>query len=259
MECNDAPAQTPPSQRCHRLLQSGISASSEQASSVRTTLRYLTDIISFSADNALGGPTAALIAYHNPSITVNVVDLNTERIAAWNGNHLPIHETGLPKIVRIARDGTNEATVSGLSGMSKSSSVCLPARKPNLFFSTNVTPCISSADIIFICVNTPTKMYGVGAGASADLGALEAATRTIAKNAKSGAVIVEKSTVPCGTARIISDIVSLPEVSRPPPHCLSFGFSFVIQTETFPSWTCRVRLDGNARHDVSGGALKHTI
>lgn len=66
------------------------------------------------------------------------------------------------------------------------------------------------ADIIFICVNTPTKMYGLGAGSSADLGALEAATRTIAKHAKAGAVIVEKSTVPCGTARIISDIVSNP-------------------------------------------------
>lgn len=163
-----------------------------------------------------GGPTAALIAYHNPSITVNVVDLNSERIAAWNSNHLPIHETGLPKIVRIARDGTQEATVTGLSAGGKgapSSSIHLPSRSPNLFFSTNVVPCIATADIIFICVNTPTKMYGVGAGASADLGALESATRTIAKNAKSGAVIVEKSTVPCGTARIISNIVSsaLPE------------------------------------------------
>ncbi|KKY34040.1 putative udp-glucose 6-dehydrogenase [Diaporthe ampelina] len=163
--------------------------------------------ICFVGAGFVGGPTAALIAYHNPSITVNVVDLNAERIAAWNANHLPIHETGLPKIVRIARDGTNEATISGLPGMGEASRVCLPARKPNLLFSTSVTPCIASADIIFICVNTPTKMYGVGAGASADLGALESATRTIAKNAKSGAVIVEKSTVPCGTARIISDIL----------------------------------------------------
>lgn len=142
------------------------------------------------------------------------MDLNTERIAAWNANHLPIHEMGLPKIVRIARDGTNEATITGLPGMSESG-LRLPARKPNLFFSTNVTPCIAEADIIFICVNTPTKTYGVGAGASADLGALESATRTIAKNAKSGAVIVEKSTVPCGTARIISDIVSFPESLTP--------------------------------------------
>ncbi|KAJ4422121.1 hypothetical protein N0V82_003204 [Gnomoniopsis sp. IMI 355080] len=58
-------------------------------------------------------------------------------------------------------------------------------------------------------------MYGVGAGASADLGALEAATTTIAMYAKAGAVIVEKSTVPCGTARIISDILrqNRPETS----------------------------------------------
>lgn len=180
--------------------------------SVATTIVTLSSAppvrnICFVGAGFVGGPTAALIAYHNPSIIVNVVDLNTERIAAWNANHLPIHEIGLPKIVRIARDGTNEATITGLPGVTESSGLRLPAREPNLFFSTNVTPCIAEADIIFICVNTPTKTYGVGAGASADLGALESATRTIAKNAKSGAVIVEKSTVPCGTARIISDIL----------------------------------------------------
>lgn len=166
----------------------------------------------------IGGPTAALIAYHNPLITVNVVDLNTERIAAWNSSHLPIHETGLPKIVRIARDGTNETTMT-VPGL-ESNTIQLPARNPNLFFSSNVVASISEADIIFICVNTPTKMYGIGAGASADLGALEAATRTIAKNAKAGAVIVEKSTVPCGTAKIISDIVSLFSCNTPFPNVL---------------------------------------
>lgn len=134
------------------------------------------------------------------------MDLNDERVAAWNSNHLPIHEEGLLKIVRIARDGTNECAMT-LPGL-RETRLHLPAREPNLFFSTKVVPCVAEADIIFICVNTPTKSYGVGAGASADLGALEAATRSIAKHAKVGAVIVEKSTVPCGTARIISDIVS---------------------------------------------------
>lgn len=136
-----------------------------------------------------------------------MVDLNGERIAAWNSNHLPIHETGLSKIVRTARDGTNETAVT-LPGL-ESVTTRLPARQPNLFFSCRVNDSIMEADIIFICVNTPTKMYGVGSGASADLGALEAATRTIAKHARAGAVIVEKSTVPCGTARMITDIVSL--------------------------------------------------
>jgi UDPglucose 6-dehydrogenase len=138
-------------------------------------------------------------------MTVNVVDLNEERIAAWNSTHLPIHEAGLPKVVRIARDGTRQVTVpSPKSG----ESITLPARQPNLFFTSDVTKCLPEADIIFICVNTPTKMHGVGAGATADLFALESATRTVAKHAKVGAIIVEKSTVPCRTSKMLGEIVS---------------------------------------------------
>jgi UDPglucose 6-dehydrogenase len=150
-----------------------------------------------------GGPTAALVAYHNPEIHVNVVDLNETRIATWNSSHLPIHEPGLPKIVRIARDGTNPSTID-VSGVG---TVSLPKRFPNLVFSTKVQDSIAEADIVFICVNTPTKLYGIGAGASADLSILESATTMIAKNAKDGAIVVEKSTVPCGTAHMIREIV----------------------------------------------------
>ncbi|KAI1073554.1 UDP-glucose/GDP-mannose dehydrogenase family, NAD binding domain-containing protein [Whalleya microplaca] len=161
--------------------------------------------ICFVGAGFVGGPTAAMIAYHNPQITVNVVDLNAERIASWNSQHLPVHEISLLKIVRIARDGTRECTVP-LSSAGRS--VHLPPRQPNLFFSTSVIEAVAKADIVFICVNTPTKMYGVGAGASADLSALESATISIARNAKPGAIIVEKSTVPCGTAKMISAILS---------------------------------------------------
>ncbi|KAK2025685.1 nucleotide sugar dehydrogenase [Colletotrichum zoysiae] len=153
----------------------------------------------------VGGPTAALIALHNPGLTVNVVDLNAERIAAWNSPHLPIHEAGLPKIVRIARDGTNETTAF-LPSAGKA--VKLAPRKPNLTFTTDVERCINEADIVLICVNTPTKTYGLGAGYTADLSALEGASETVAKFAKPGAVIVEKSTVPTGTARMIRSIMA---------------------------------------------------
>lgn len=139
--------------------------------------------------NFLGGPTAAVIAFHNPGIIVNVVDLNADRIAAWSSPHLPVHEQGLPKIVRIARDGTRETSVFSPNA---SEPVVVPARKPNLIFSTNVNPAIADADIIFICVNTPTKMYGLGAGATADLGTLELATRSVAQHAKAGAIVVER-------------------------------------------------------------------
>jgi UDPglucose 6-dehydrogenase len=158
------------------------------------------------ADKTSGGPTAAVIAYHNPQILVNVVDLNEQRVRAWNSAHLPIHEDGLLKVVRIARDGTLDAAVS-LSGLAQP--VQLKGREPNLVFSTNVVQAIAEADIVFICVNTPTKMHGVGAGSMADVSAVEGATRTVAQHARPGTIIVEKSTVPCGTARMIQDIVSL--------------------------------------------------
>ena len=147
-----------------------------------------------------------MIAYHNPSIQVNVVDLNEQRIASWNSAHLPIHEDGLLKVVRVARDGTQDAVVRLPDHGSEP--IELKAREPNLTFSTNVIGAIEEADIIFICVNTPTKTQGLGAGSMADVSAVEGATRTVAKHARQGAIIVEKSTVPCGTARMIQDIVS---------------------------------------------------
>jgi len=40
----------------------------------------------------VGGPTCSVIAYKCPNIQVTVVDINKERIAAWNSNQLPIYE-----------------------------------------------------------------------------------------------------------------------------------------------------------------------
>ncbi|HLV50989.1 MAG TPA: hypothetical protein VKY44_03405, partial [Flavobacterium sp.] len=53
----------------------------------------------------VGGPTMSVIAQKNPEIRVTVVDLNKERIAAWNDSDLmklPIYEPGLDKIVAEA-------------------------------------------------------------------------------------------------------------------------------------------------------------
>ena len=88
------------------------------------------------------------------------------------------------------------------------------ARTPNLFFSTEVAKTISEADIILVAVNTPTKMRGMGAGKATDVTALEAVTREIAIHAKPGAILVEKSTVPCRTAELIQDTVSIMYLQR---------------------------------------------
>jgi UDPglucose 6-dehydrogenase len=133
----------------------------------------------------VGGPTMAVIAQKCPHIQVTVVDLNEERINAWNDedtNNIPIYEPGLDKIVAEARGR-------------------------NLFFSTNVEKAIDEAQIIFISVNTPTKTYGKGKGMAADLKYIELCARQIAKIAKDNKIVVEKSTLPVRTAEAIKSIL----------------------------------------------------
>ena len=54
----------------------------------------------------VGGPTMAVIAKQCPEITVNVVDVNQDRIDAWNDadfDNLPVYEPGLAEVVKEAR------------------------------------------------------------------------------------------------------------------------------------------------------------
>ncbi|KAI5919179.1 hypothetical protein F4810DRAFT_703760 [Camillea tinctor] len=184
----------------------------------------------------VGGPTAAVMAFQNPNIRVTVVDRDERRIRRWNSKHLPIHEPGLGDIVRIARDGSREISFTntpvgsrandGSDTASSSESepasdghhfrmTVVPSRQPNLIFSTEVTKCISEADIILIAVNTPTKSRGIGAGRATDMTAFEAVTSVVAQHARPGAIIVEKSTVPCRTAELVRETM---ELHRPGVH-----------------------------------------
>ena len=149
------------------------------------------------ANNEIGGPTAAVIAFKNPHIKVTVVDKDQNRIRRWNSRHLPIYEPGLEEMVRVSRDGLPASEQA--------------AQQPNLFFSTAISRCISEADIVIIAVNTPTKSRGAGAGSATDMTAFEAVTAEVVQHARLGAIIVEKSTVPCRTAELVEDMVySLP-------------------------------------------------
>jgi UDPglucose 6-dehydrogenase len=154
----------------------------------------------------IGGPTAAVLAFQHPEIRVTVVDKDTSRIRRWSSAHLPIHELGLSDLVRVARDGALRITVPLED--KPHAEIDLPARLPNLFFSTEVAKGISEADIIFLCVNTNTKANGIGAGVAPDMVALENSIKEIGSAAKPGTIIVEKSTVPCRTGQIICNIVS---------------------------------------------------
>jgi UDPglucose 6-dehydrogenase len=135
----------------------------------------------------VGGPTMAVIAKQCPDLKVTVVDVNHDRIDAWNDDdldNLPIYEPGLAEVVKEARGR-------------------------NLFFSTEIDKAIVESEMIFIAVNTPTKTYGEGKGQAADLKYVELCARQIAKVAKTDKIVVEKSTLPVRTAEAIQSILDL--------------------------------------------------
>ena len=131
----------------------------------------------------VGGTTMAIIAQRCPGAIATIVDMNAARIAAWNSNKLPVYEPGLDEIIREVRGR-------------------------NLTFSTDIAGAIKRAEMIFVCVNTPTKDYGLGAGRAADLRYIESVARTIAEHANGPKIIVEKSTIPVKTAESILAILA---------------------------------------------------
>jgi len=134
----------------------------------------------------VGGPTMAVIALKCPDIKVTVVDVNQQRIDAWNDedlDQLPIYEPGLKKVI---------AEVRG----------------ENLFFSTDVNKAINESQMIFMAVNTPTKTDGEGKGFAADLTFVEKCARQIAEVSTSDKIVIEKSTLPVRTAEKIKEVLS---------------------------------------------------
>ena len=131
----------------------------------------------------VGGPTMAVIARHCPEHEIVVVDVNRQKIDAWNSDQLPIYEPGLKEIV-------------------------YQTRGKNLFFSTDIEQQISEADIIFVSVNTPTKNFGLGSGKAADLQYWEKTARQILENSSTPKIVVEKSTLPVRTAQAMERILN---------------------------------------------------
>ena len=133
----------------------------------------------------VGGPTMAVFAEYCKRVKIVVADINELRIKAWNDyqiTNLPIYEPGLKDII-------------------------FKCRNENLFFTTNIEESIANADMVFLSVNTPTKLKGVGAGKASDLKWVEASARQIAKYATGHTVVVEKSTLPVRTAKTIERIL----------------------------------------------------
>ncbi len=133
----------------------------------------------------VGGPTMAVIADKSPNLKITVLDINETRIRKWNDpdlEKLPVYEPGLKDVIRRVRG-------------------------KNLFFSTEIESVIADSEMIFISVNTPTKLKGFGAGYASDLKWVEASARQVAKYSRGHTIVIEKSTLPVKTAQVIKEIL----------------------------------------------------
>ena len=101
---------------------------------------------------------------------VTCVDVNSEKIEKLKQGVIPIYEPGLEEVVQ--------------SNLAKT-----------LFFTTDLAEAIKDAEIAFIAVGTP-----MGEDGSADLQYVLSVAQAIGETMKGELIVVDKSTVPVGTA-----------------------------------------------------------
>lgn len=112
---------------------------------------------------------------------VTCIDVDAAKIAMLERGEIPIHEPGLDDLVAAN-------TASG-----------------RLRFTLDAGPAIKAAELIFIAVGTPPDEDG-----SADLSHVLAVARTIGAHLDGPMIIVDKSTVPVGTAdRVTAEIATV--------------------------------------------------
>lgn len=125
------------------------------------------------------------------------IDIDEEKISQLMSGACPFYEPGL-------QEALDRETAAG-----------------RLSFTTQPAEALGKAEVVFVCVGTPARANG-----EANMVAMENSARDIARHAPDGVVVVEKSTVPAGTAErvrktlarerdgFIFDVASNPEFLR---------------------------------------------
>ncbi|MDH3283058.1 MAG: nucleotide sugar dehydrogenase, partial [Gammaproteobacteria bacterium] len=106
------------------------------------------------------------------------MDVDEDKIAALRSGRIPIHEPGLDNMIV-------EALEAG-----------------RIVFTTDAREAIRHGEVQFIAVGTPPDEDG-----SADLSYVTAVARSIGSNLEKYAVVVDKSTVPVGTADKVHSVI----------------------------------------------------
>lgn len=115
---------------------------------------------------------------------VTCVDIDAEKIASIEAGRMPIYEEGLPEIVQSGQ----------LSG--------------RLTFTTDLIGSVKGAEFVFLCLPTPADEDGF-----ADLTAIRKVAQELRGNLDPGCILVNKSTVPVKSARMISELLGNDDIA----------------------------------------------
>ena len=130
----------------------------------------------------VGLPTAATLAHFGHSVVL--AERERSRLATLRSGRMPIVEAGLDDLVA-------GGVASG-----------------NLSFTDSAIEAVAGAEFVFLCVPTPQSADG-----SADLSYVEAAAKEIAAHLEPGTVVVNKSTVPVGSATMVEAVIGRPDIN----------------------------------------------
>ena len=111
-------------------------------------------------------------------MNVQCVDVDANKVQRLQKGEIPIYEPGLDEMVE-------RNTAAG-----------------RLTFTTSLPEALTTASILFIAVGTPTSVDG-----SADLKYVLQVAKTIGENLSQYCVVVDKSTVPVGTAKLVKKTI----------------------------------------------------
>ncbi len=129
----------------------------------------------------VGLPTAATLAHFGHAVVL--AERDPARLTALRTGRMPIVEVGLDDLVA---GGVAAGTLS---------------------FTDSAVEAVVGAEFVFLCVPTPQSADG-----SADLSYVEAAAKEIASHLEPGAIVVNKSTVPVGSATMVEQVIGRPDV-----------------------------------------------
>jgi UDPglucose 6-dehydrogenase len=129
----------------------------------------------------VGLTTGACLAHLGHDVTC--ADIVLEKVDLLNQGEIPIFETGLAELVREGIDGGRLRFVVG-------------AAEP-----------AATSEFVFLCVPTPARPDG-----SADMSYIEDAAAEIGPTLQPGTVVINKSTVPVGSTRVVEAALNRDDV-----------------------------------------------